>query len=246
MINEHIAPKKIGDCESCTLTGLAITLHNRIWFCETCWKKEVEVIEANQKRAKEVEQAQEMIARAGQIDQTIEVKQDIWNANTVAAIELRQAIMKDDSIPVDQKEYRYAKMTEERMLHLRKVIFDEEQALIAKKTEMRMWHTQTVETCAKLSAKYRAEFKDLNINYPEKPVKTVKPAAEKKSKKTGSAAPMFNLAQAKELSAKYKVDVMVIRMTSIQHKVAADVAALHASNKLFKRECDCVICKKAS
>jgi len=159
------------------------------------------------------------IAETRTIDTSIQVKTDIFNAKTVAAVELRGAIMADASIADDMKEYEYAKATAARQAHLSKVIFEREQQLLEDKNELRMWQTQTNHAVAKLKAEYQAHFKSNDLNYKPQAPKSVKPKAIKK-------APKFDKVAVMAAAGKYGVPAGAVQMSVLQHHWTPDEAAM--------------------
>lgn len=158
----NIVPKVTkGDCECCDSTAVDVTLqHGNMWMCATCSEKE--------------KVATKLIEESKVIDSSIQVKADIYNAKTVAAIELRGAIEADSTIPADQKEYVYAKMCYDRYKHIQEVIFNQRKELIANENEMRMWQVNVQTTASKLRTEQREQFKTLDSSYQPVPQKTPK------------------------------------------------------------------------
>lgn len=159
--------KKIGECETCEQTLVNLELQHGDWMCQTCRDKERAVTENN--RSLNV-----ILDNSRKIDDSVQLNQDMFNAKTVAAIELKAAIWSDESIPVEEKEHTFAKECERRMLHFQQVSDNHKQMSIDAGNEAKMWKATAQSSVGRLHEKYRDQFKSLDVNY-QPVVKTVKP-----------------------------------------------------------------------
>lgn len=210
----NIVPKVTkGDCECCDSVGVDVTFqHGNMWMCASCIEKEMT--------------ATQLLADSKVIDQSITVKADIYNASTVAAIELRGAIEADSSIPQDQKEYAYAKACMERFQHTQKVIFEKRQELLKNENELRMWQVNVQTTAGKLRSEFREQFKMLDVSYQPVTPKTTKPKAVKTSKTFAKEA-------VNDAAKKYKVPASAIQMMVISRNgMSPDAAGKELAEKL--------------
>jgi hypothetical protein len=204
----NIVPKVVkGDCECCDSVAVDVTLqHGNMWMCAACSTKE--------------QVATQLIEQSKTIDSAIVVKADIYNAKTVAAIELRGAIEADSSIPDDQKEYAYAKACFTRFQNMQKVIFDKRQELLDNENELRMWQVNVQTTAGKLRAEYREQFKMLDVSY--QPVSITKKNKSVKPVKAGKA---FDKAAVFEFAKKYDVPASGIQSIVISRNMSPENAA---------------------
>lgn len=205
-----------GDCDCCTTTDVMLTQSKfdaGMMQCAECAAKEARTITA-----------QQTIDTARKIDASIELKADIFNAATVSFVELEAAVMNDDSIPADQKNYKVAELAAERIEKLNPVIFEAEQAVIKLKNERYMWLENTQKTVAKLRVDQQAKFKLHNINYkpeaPSKKVKTVTPAGPSR-KVTFDKAAVYAAAK------KYGVPAAQVQSIIVSKGLSAEGAAKH-------------------
>lgn len=204
---------KLGDCESCDQTNIEITLHYNIWMCDACWQKELAVVPTTK-----LNEVNLIIEKAKQIDNSIQIKSDIWNAETVAAKELYAAVQQDENIPQDQKDYAYTKLSAERVQKFQKVVFDQRQELLENENKLRMWQVNTQEAAGKLRTELREQFKQFDVNYQPVTPKTVKPT-KTPSPKTASVK------ASKVAAAKYGVDVVGVQLIAQAKNISPDDAA---------------------
>ena len=191
-----------GDCECCDRINVVVTRRHNDLMCSACIELEDNAI--NRQRAVET------IEKSVQIDATIELKTDIFNAATVPFTELRVAIQHNDAIPADQKEYELVKMAAERIKLMNAAIIADEQALMLKKNERHAWLTNVQEVASRLRTDYREKFRQFDLSYEPKPVKSTKPKAVKAP---GTDTTKTEVRKAvNEAAKKYSVDASVIRM----------------------------------
>jgi len=218
---------KDGECEAaladskCVNTVSKIRLrYGNMWMCDECWNKEEAVAE----RAKE---STSILIVAKQIDSAIELKSDVYNAATVAAVEIKAAIEHDNSIPADQKGYAYTKACAERLAHMKKVMFEKREELIKDETIARMWLTEVQDSAAKLQAEHRAHFRNLDVNY--KPV-VVKPAKQTK----GQSNKPLKMSELKELATKYGIAAAAIQSVAVSRGLSIQDAAVELATAMGK------------
>jgi len=169
------------------------------------------------------------IETAVKIDQSVQIKTDLFNAATVAAVELRGAVQADASISDDDKNFRYAEMCLERFNHMQSVIFQTRteatelmERLNKQENEARMWQTQVQTTAATLRQELRDKFKAMDVTYSPVSVKTPKPKAVKApSKNTASQRQAIH-----DAAKKYNVSAPLLSMMLLNHKsMSPDEAA---------------------
>jgi hypothetical protein len=156
-----VAQTKIGDCEVCTATSVAITLrHSSIWFCEECWSKEQAMQQENTRPEEE----------ARNIDQSVQVRTDLFNAATVAIVDLKKSI--DENVEIQNKPYALAQALLERFTHFKTVGFQLQEQLVDVNTNQRAIQTYLNNMANQLRAEEREKLKIHDINYRPQPVKT--------------------------------------------------------------------------
>ncbi len=209
---------KKGDCEVCDKPGVDVwPTPGNIDMCADC-KAEDDAIRSKASTVGNI------IEHSVKVDTSIEVKSDLFNAATVAAVELKAAIENDESIPADQKEFKYAQMCYDRFLHFQKVAFEKHQEYIAVENEKRAWQVQTQTIAGKLRSEYRDHFKNLNVNYAPTPVKAIKEVAKTRKPKTAA-----KVSESREAAAKYKVDSTLVHMMVTKRNMSAEDAAKELS-----------------
>jgi len=199
-----------GECEYCGKTDVKVTIVRGDAMCVDCLALEssVPVIEASRQQ-----------------DATIEVKSDIFTAQTVAFAELRAAILADNSIPDGQKEFAYVKECHDRMQHFQKVAFDARRAVLDAEKSAKELQTEILKNIGKLRTEEREAFMVRDFNYNPTPIKSPKPKAIKspKAKSFGSGDMTALYAAAK----KYNVPANVVRgMVVSRPGMTAEAAAL--------------------
>ena len=201
-----------GDCEVCSATNVFLTLrHGDILMCPTCLEDDQKMIAS----------AEKVIDDARKSDATIELRQDLHLAGTVAFTELQAAIQNNPSIPDGQKNYALMVEVAARIEKLAAVIFADEAALLAKKNERHALLTNARQVAAKLQEKERAKFKEYDINYKPVTPKSVKPTRVPKasSKKKYSKAELYDAAK------KYNLPVAQVQSIVIARNMSPEDAA---------------------
>lgn len=220
----HSYQPKIGDCETCTKTAIRISVHyGNMWMCDECWNKEQALTAENMKpenQTARVNAVNAILTQAAKIDESIQVKTDLFNAATVASVELKAAIENDPNIPADQKQYVYANACLERFQNFQKIVFDQRQELLETENKMRMWQTQVQQAASTLRAELREKFKQFDVNYQPAPPKTVKPASPKTGKK-------FQKEDVRKFAAQYKVPEAAVQMLVVAKNMTPEAAAKH-------------------
>jgi hypothetical protein len=178
-------------------------------MCDACIALEVAATAA----IKTVEDSRRM-------DESIEVKQDVWNAATVPFIELKAAIDNNPTIPADQKDYALVKEAAARIDKMSAAIFAAEAEIMKLKNERHAWLTNTQQTASKLRSDIRAQFKQYDVNYQPAPItKKSKSATPVKSPKT------FAKEAVNEAARKYGVPASAVQMIILSKNVSAEEAA---------------------
>jgi hypothetical protein len=205
------------DCEACPNTEIMCSEHFGMMLCDECVDKQ--------------NSATSILAESKVIDSTIVVKADLFNAATVAAVELKGAINADDSIPEEAKDIKYTEECYARFKHMQEVIFqttaqaNEIMArLDAQKSELRMWQVQVQTSASTLVAEYREKFKSLTIDIPA-PVKATKTTIKSASK--SPKAPKFDHMGVKAAAAKYNVPASGIQTLVYSKHMTPEAAGKH-------------------
>jgi hypothetical protein len=226
---------KTGDCECCPNLNCRITLmHGNMWMCDECKAKD-DALKAELNEKAQQKKLDAILDKSRVIDQSINVKTDLFNAATIPAIELKAAIDADESIPADQKHFRYTDEAYTRFLQFKQAVFQQRQQLVEAENTMRMWQTQVRTSAATLKAEQREKYKTEDLNYTPVTPKSPKPAAPKTGKKFDKEAVL-------EAARKYDIPMAAVQLICNARHVSPEVSARHQRLMADKKECDCVIC----
>ena len=201
----QIVTTKIGECEVCPKTEVKITVHyGNMWFCDECWESETKRSAEHMSPEKQQERLNAYLERSRKIDNKAEVKTDLFNASTVAFVELQAAIEQDAAIA--NKRYALCEEVTRRIEKIDSLIFGHREELLKLENERRMYQVNLQNQAAQLRNEEREKLniKGL-INYNPATPKTTKPAAPKKSKK-------LDMDAIKRYAAQYGVPAAAIQM----------------------------------
>jgi len=169
-------------CETCGNSGNCDIIVAGMLQCEDCIAKDAELAVEMQGhiRGPLADRTKKEIEK--NIDQTIRISQDIFNAKLAPIHELKLAIDADESIPEDKKHLTLAQTLETRYNHLSTVLFEIKEKSKEYSTEQVAIQQYYNELRKKLKAEEQALIKLKDINYNPTPPKVVKPRAPKISK----------------------------------------------------------------
>jgi|SRR5882724_10403002 len=159
-----------------------------------------------------------LIEESRKIDQSITLRQHIFNAKTVAIIELFKAVDLDETIELSNKQFRKAQLLHERFIHLRESLFKKKEEIIEEENELRAYQTHLNDLANKLHESERAVLKIENINYDPAAPKEVKPTPVKQSKAKYSKSDINDAAN------KWNLPALVIQMTCVARNMLPDEA----------------------
>src|SRR5436309_15810514 len=164
------------ECEVCGAVGPVDLMYGSILMCESCYQKELdlqtannrpEVITArvNQSRINSLNRA---LSEAKEVDESIRVSSDLFNADTMAIIERKKLIEANDSI--ENKPYFLANELIEQFRHNKQVIFEANEIIIKASNEQKAIQVYLNNLANSLRQEEREKLKISDINYkPEKP-----------------------------------------------------------------------------
>lgn len=208
-------PIAVGECDACPKIGTDLfeVVGSKMRLCATCYQAEVKAIADSKVIAATLQTAKV-------VDNSIQLKADIYNAATVSFIELKTAVDNDASIPAEKKTEAFMRAVQERITHLNDVIFNT-------RNELQSWSQNTQEFIGKLRAEEREKYKKFNVTYTPAPVTkaAIKGTRTKKSDSGKAPSVKFNLAEAKVAAAKYNVPLVGIQMLATQKNLTAEEAA---------------------
>lgn len=200
-------------CNVCESTKNIVVWEAQPW-CNDCKKVEMlaqkDIVDTADERVKEIKDINAMntLDRQIYVDTTIQVASDIFNAKTVAIIELKKAIDEDESI--DNKQYELAKRLKDRFTHLKEVIFTRTQENLQDSSEQRSIQSYLNNLANSLREKEREELRLKDLTY--KPLAPSKPGKPRKPK---VKTPKFNKADIKMYAAQLGVDEFTLQMICV-------------------------------
>lgn len=213
MIHPTIVKKGYqGTCENCDTQTEVFNTRGNIKMCQPCIDEEKQFLE-------NAALANRVISDMRAVDTASELKADIFNAQTVAIVELKAAIWADENIPDARKQYVYTQECEKHFLASQKRVFEKRQAVIDEESIQARWQTAAQAAAGQLSMVEREHFKKLNMNYQPTQVKTPKPA------KTKAPSKNYKGNELREACAKYNVPTQIIQLMVLQRNITAEVAA---------------------
>lgn len=231
----HRAKNTHGDCECCNNSDTLIKF-KAMMMCQDCYHKEIALtkesesladtrLQAEKERGNQVIAINEVLRKSTEIDNSISIRTDIFNAETVAINDLKKAIDEDASIT--NKPYALAKVIHERFNQYKAVIFQKNQEIAEIGNQQKAIQVYLNGMANQLRAEEREVFKISDINYKPNPVKlTIK--KEKGPIKTRSSKVLD-----KEELAKYAKELGISAAT-IQMIVVSKGITVEAAAKLIK------------
>lgn len=230
-----IAHTEEATCECCTNVGPVELMYGNMLMCAACVEKERDLQKANASEGKQQERMNVLIKHSREVDNTIQIKSDIFNAATVAIVEIKAAIDLDASI--ENKQLAYAEEIDRRLTHLKEVIAGKRAELQQKENEARAFQVNLQNVVSQLSAELREKFRQADINYQPSTPKVIKPKERKPSNKK------FQQEEVNKFAAQYDVPAATIQMLIVAKNLTPEHAAIHMRNTLDGKVCDCPSCK---
>lgn len=208
-----MSEKFFGICEACPTEGM-LRKHKSMNLCDECWEKEFRVenppisltkcwtcqqpvtspTELAKKElgkycdsclAKKNPVLNTVLETAKNIDASITARTDIFNAETVAIVDLKKAI--DSDTTLTNKPFELAKALKGRFEHFTSVIFDAQKVVVESTNKQRAIQSYLNSLANQLRAEEREQIKVQDISYKpaavkEPKVKTVTTAKPKAAK----------------------------------------------------------------
>jgi hypothetical protein len=218
---KSIPRTEVGECEACDKTKVKVSWrHGSMWLCDECWAKEETLMKENK--------TNETIVTAEKIDQSLHVKSDLFNAETVAIVELKAAIDHDENIP--NKRVKLGEVVKGRILTHRELLAASRQQVIDLESKIRAGQQYLNQLAAQLHESERAALNLQDLEYPVKAPKVVKPKAVKTPSKKVTKA------DARLWAIKYGVaDIPDIELAIIMAATAQNKSAEEAAKSLAEK-----------
>lgn len=182
----------LATCECCPNVG-SMTIFTDMLMCQDCIDKEIAAMKehlSEDKQEARLNEANKVLQVSKHIDFNIQVKEDIFNAETIAIVDLKTAI--DSDVAIENKQYKLAETLLERYTHFKKVIFDLNAQVVEVANQQRAVQTYLNQLANKLREEERAKLKIADINYKPGEIKVAK--AKAPSKRSLDVAELKSLA----------------------------------------------------
>jgi Zn ribbon nucleic-acid-binding protein len=229
------------ECEACNKTG-SVEIYSvadiKMALCVECTEKEKnhqspekqqERLNAEKERVRILESSRvvnqpvlsptAIIDKARAIDYTVQVKSDVFNAETLSLQEVWQGIQSDSNIPQTEKQFAYAKYTQERIEHLQRAIFEEMQSVNEKQNRIRVLQSELNQIVARLREEERARLRALTPEY--KPRNLEKPLRPKTEKPVTVPKKKFDKKELLEVTAKLQAEGLPVQWHMLQQTCVA-------------------------
>lgn len=209
-------------CEACNNIG-PCEIQDTILMCASCQElNKNHMSEENQE--KRVKEFREKIAASQQLDQSIRYDGDLYNAATVAIVELKKLAYSDDSLTDEEKHYKWVSLISERRAHLQSVLIEHYKETRQIESEVAALQRTLNENVPTLRQEWRAKFAQNDVHY--KPPAITKPA---KLPTIRSKNPLDRMAatyaQQMKLVDKYYVFKDANQLLETADKVVAEIKA---------------------
>jgi len=201
----EIAHTDKADCDYCNYVGIVQNDANGGIACPNCLNKVVK--KTIVKTESGTISINEVLRKSKEIDYSLGIKTDIFNANTTAIQQLKESVYSDDTIPVIEKAGQIAALIYDRVKHFQKLIFDKGEELKDLNSSQRQYQVELNKIANELREDERKKYQAIDINY--KPNKV-----SDKFKDPSSSKPV------KKISLKKKIDKTELRQAASELGIA--------------------------
>lgn len=232
-------------CDCCPNKGKVEIRYGNMLMCQACWEKEqaahAESMKPENQQARvdamhirtnaamnaaRTDMLNNAMSASRRLDASVEVRSDLFNAATVAIVDLKKLI--DENVEITNKPYALAEALTERFTHFKKVVFDANEAIIEATNNQKAIQVYLNNLANQLRAEEREKLKLQDINY--KPG-AIKPISTVKTVKVRAAS--SKKLDKKELD-KYAKELQVSAFTLQMLCVSQGITPEQAANKLRK------------
>lgn len=214
-------------CEACPYIGqceiYSSEPNQSLLLCPDCIKKEEEIRTSPEKQQERVNKVNTVIQQALDIDSSIQVRTDLFNANTVAIINLKAEI--DNDATIENKNYRLAEILTERFNHHKAMIFEQQEDIVKRGNDQKAIQSYLNTLANQLRAEEREKLKISDISYQPTKVKPVKVTAPKTAKPKLDKAELRNQAAKLSVELGQPIPEYMLQMLVVSKGVTVEVAA---------------------
>lgn len=231
LIKEEYMPlTKPNECECCPTKTTNLVFKYGMWMCNSCIEKEEKLQKDNNTSDavnRRIAEATTAIQKHQAQLESIELREDLFNADTVAIIDLKKEIDANPEIPEDKKVLRLAEALHARYLKFAQVIFERREANLRDGNSQRAIQTYMNTLSNQLRVEERERLRLSDINYKPDVVKDIKPRTTRKPRTS-----KFDKTELKNLAAQYNIPLEAIQITAMQKNLALKEAALAVAKLL--------------
>lgn len=234
VIRKGDTTKKYGECEVCDAKDVIISLHyGNMWFCNECWEKEIKHTETHMSPASQELRVQESNAKqialhevaiqaSRAVDNSIQVRTDLFNAATVSILDLKKTI--DENTSIENKPYALATELMARFEHHKQVVFEMQQKIVEAGNEQKAIQVYLNQLANTLRVEEREKLKISDISYQPTKVKPVKPATIKTTG-TNKAAKKLDKVELRKYAAELGISEYTLQMVVVSKGITVEAAA---------------------
>jgi hypothetical protein len=211
---------KPGTCEVCGAEENVTLMYGNMTMCGNCAEKEKKAYAENMSPEKQQERVDAMHlaqARAREIDNSITVRTDLFNAATVSIVELKQMIDSNESIT--NKPYALAEELTNRFNHYKQVVFEMNEKIVEAGNQQKAIQVYLNQLANSLRQEEREKLKIADINYKPPTVKPVKPAAIK------TASKKLDKAELRKYATELGIPEFTLQMLVVSKGITVEQAA---------------------
>lgn len=212
-------------CEACPNIGPCQMYPdvNGILLCQSCIDREEMIRNSESSQIKRVEEmkadATTRMEAAQSVDRSIQMRSDVFNAQTVSIIELKQIIDVDTNIKPEEKHFALAKVLTERLNQFKKAIFEKNEEMVNMVNQQRAVQTYLNDLANKLRKEQREEIHLRDVSFPVAPIKS-----PTKPRNSGAPTKKFDKTEVRKFAALAGMPDSVIQMTCIAKNITPEQA----------------------
>lgn len=217
---DPIQHSESAECECCPNIG-PVSEYMSMLMCIDCIEKEKSLQNANTNQVSvtnRINQMNEFLASSRKIDESIQIRTDLFNAATTSIIELKSVIESDESIT--NKPYALAEELTRRFTHFKQIVFEKTQEIIEAGNQQKAIQIYLNELSNKLRAEEREKLKIADINYKPESIKSIKT----KSIKTNGTKKLDKV-ELKKYAMELGVSEFTLQMLVISKGITVETAA---------------------
>jgi len=192
--------------------------------CPECEKKGIHTANERQKQASmnmdkldAPIDINDVLRQSRDIDASIQVRTDLFNAATIPIIELKKSIDSDETIT--NKPFALANELMNRLNHFKELVFELNEKVMNAQNNQRAIQTYLNQMSNQLRQEEREKLKIQDINYKPGPIKTVTPKAIKLAK------PRLDKKELRKYAAELGVAEFTLQMLVVSKGITVEKAA---------------------